>query len=120
MILLAPSRCGKTPTSMYLASSTAFVANYHSSTRTSSGLRCRPGEGHRERASGSPTRRRLSGAQREATDSTYASVVQCRWELRRAGEMYAQHRIPVIDSSSRSVEEMSTLIIQTLSRKGRS
>ena len=31
------------------------------------------------------------------------------------GELYAAHRIPVIDSSSRSVEEMSTVIVQTSS-----
>ena len=44
--------------------------------------------------------------------SRYASSEQCRWELRRAGDLYAAHRVPVIDSSSRSVEEMATLIIQ--------
>ncbi len=45
--------------------------------------------------------------------SRYASAEQCRWELRRASELYAANRIPVIDSSSRSVEEMATLIVQT-------
>src|SRR5207244_642584 len=48
--------------------------------------------------------------------SKYASQDQCRWELRRATDLYAANRIPVIDSSTRSVEEMSTLIVQTLTK----
>jgi regulator of PEP synthase PpsR (kinase-PPPase family) len=60
---------------------------------------------------------RLSRVRNERRpDSRYASAEQCRWELRRANEIYAAHRIPVIDSSSRSVEEMSTLIVQTLTK----
>ena len=50
--------------------------------------------------------------------STYADPSQCRWELRRAGALYASHRIPVIDSSAKSVEEMATMVLQTLKRNG--
>jgi hypothetical protein len=60
---------------------------------------------------------RLSRVRNERRpNSRYASSEQCRWELRRASDLYAAHRIPVIDSSSRSVEEMSTLILQTLTK----
>ena len=31
--------------------------------------------------------------------------------------MYRAHRIPVINSSAKSVEEMSTVILQTLKRR---
>jgi regulator of PEP synthase PpsR (kinase-PPPase family) len=39
---------------------------------------------------------------------------QCTYELRRAEALYAAHGIPSVNSSAKSVEEMSTLIIQTL------
>ena len=51
--------------------------------------------------------------------STYATMAQCRWELRRAGAIFDAHKIPVIDSSAKSVEEMSTLIVQTLKKEQR-
>ena len=34
----------------------------------------------------------------------------------RAAELYAANRVPVIDSSSRSVEEMATLIVQIVTK----
>jgi regulator of PEP synthase PpsR (kinase-PPPase family) len=46
--------------------------------------------------------------------SEYATSEQCRYELRRAAQMYAAHRMPVIDSSAKSVEEMATMIMQSL------
>jgi [pyruvate, water dikinase]-phosphate phosphotransferase / [pyruvate, water dikinase] kinase len=49
-------------------------------------------------------------------DSTYASIEQCRWELDRAARMFRSHRIPTVDSSAKSVEEMSTVILQHLNR----
>ena len=53
--------------------------------------------------------------------SRYASPEQCRWELRRADDLFAAHRLPMIDTSSKSVEEISTHILQTLApaRAGR-
>ena len=47
-------------------------------------------------------------------NSKYASFEQCSYELRRAESMFRSHRIPVIDSSATSVEEMSTVILQLL------
>lgn len=37
------------------------------------------------------------------------------YELRQAQAMYAANGLPVINSTTKSVEEMSTLIVQTLS-----
>ena len=42
---------------------------------------------------------------------------QCSYELRQAEAMFRTHRIPVVNSSAKSVEEMSTVILQTLSQK---
>jgi regulator of PEP synthase PpsR (kinase-PPPase family) len=48
--------------------------------------------------------------------SRYASFEQCSYELRQAEALYRSHRIPVINSSAKSVEEMSTIILQTINR----
>jgi [pyruvate, water dikinase]-phosphate phosphotransferase / [pyruvate, water dikinase] kinase len=49
-------------------------------------------------------------------NSRDASFEQCSYELRRAEALYRNHRIPVINSSAKSVEEMSTVILQFLKR----
>jgi regulator of PEP synthase PpsR (kinase-PPPase family) len=51
--------------------------------------------------------------------SRYASMDQCRWELRRAADLFAAHRLTVIDTSTKSVEEISTHIMQTLTAAAR-
>jgi [pyruvate, water dikinase]-phosphate phosphotransferase / [pyruvate, water dikinase] kinase len=123
VVLIAPSRCGKTPTSMYLALQHGlFVANYplvdEDLDRADLPDLLRD---HLDRCVGiTTTVERLSRVRNERRPgSTYASQEQCRWELRRAGALYAANRIPVIDSSTRSVEEMSTLIVQTLTKNRR-
>jgi regulator of PEP synthase PpsR (kinase-PPPase family) len=120
VVLIAPSRCGKTPTSMYLALQHGlFVANYPlvDEDLESAELPA-PVRAQGERCFGlTTTVDRLSRIRNERRPgSRYASVAQCRWELRRADQMYAAHRLPVIDASSRSVEEMATVIMQTLSK----
>jgi len=52
--------------------------------------------------------------QQRRPNSTYASLEQCAKELRRADALYRTNGIPVINSTTRSVEEMSTLILQSL------
>ena len=121
VILLAPSRCGKTPTSMYLALQHGlFVANYPLVDEDlEDDSLPRPVEPYRERCFGlisSPDR--LSRVRQERRpDSRYASTEQVRWELRRATELYRKHKVPVIDSSAKSVEEISALVVQTLTAR---
>jgi [pyruvate, water dikinase]-phosphate phosphotransferase / [pyruvate, water dikinase] kinase len=120
VILLAPSRCGKTPTSMYLALQHGlFVANYPLVDEDLEQEHLpRPVRDYQERCFGLITTvdrlSRVRGERRPA--SRYASSEQCRWELRRAKQLYAAHRVPVVDTSARSVEEISTVIMQTLVR----
>jgi [pyruvate, water dikinase]-phosphate phosphotransferase / [pyruvate, water dikinase] kinase len=118
VILLAPSRCGKTPTTMYLALQHGiFVANYplveddFDTTELP-----RPVRQLRDRCFGlTTTPIRLSQVRHERRpNSRYASLEQCTYELREAEALYRRHRIPVINSSAKSVEEMSTVILQTL------
>ena len=120
VILLAPSRCGKTPTTMYLAlQHGVFVANYPlvEDDFESPDLP-RPVRKLRDRCFGlTTTPARLSQVRNERrANSRYASLEQCSYELRQAEAMYRAHRIPVINSSAKSVEEMSTVILQTLNR----
>ncbi|SDS81112.1 hypothetical protein SAMN04488570_2754 [Nocardioides scoriae] len=123
VILLAPSRCGKTPTSMYLALQHGlFVANYPlvEEDLESSDL---PGpvRAHVDRCFGLVTTvDRLARVRAERRPSSrYSSAEQCRWELRRAAQLFDAHRVPSIDSSARSVEEISTVIVQQLARRTR-
>ena len=45
-------------------------------------------------------------------DSRYASMQQCRYELRAVEEMYLRHGIPYINTTRMSVEEISARIIR--------
>ncbi len=120
VILLAPSRCGKTPTSMYLALQHGlFVANYPLVDEDLDKDHLPdPVRDYPERCFGlTTTVDRLSRVRGERRPgSHYASVEQCRWELRRAKQLFSAHRIPVVDTSARSVEEISTVIMQQLAR----
>lgn len=122
VILLAPSRCGKTPTSMYLALQHGlFVANYPLVEEDlESDELPQPVRHLQDRCFGiTTTVERLSRVRNERRPgSAYAEPSQCRWELRRAADLFASHRVPVIDSSAKSVEEMATLILQTLKKNG--
>lgn len=118
VILVAPSRCGKTPTTMYLALQHGlFVANYPllDEDLESTDLP-RPIANLGERCFGLlATPARLSEVrQQRRPNSRYASLEQCTRELRRADALYRANGIPVINSTTRSVEEMSTQILQTL------
>jgi regulator of PEP synthase PpsR (kinase-PPPase family) len=121
VILVAPSRCGKTPTTMYLALQHGiFVANYPLVDEDFETAELpRPVQQLRERCFGmTTTPARLSQVRHERRpNSRYASLEQCSYELRQAEAMYRNHRLPVINSSTKSVEEMSTVILQTLNHK---
>ena len=121
VILLAPSRCGKTPTTMYLALQHGlFVANYPLVEEDfASADLPRPVKTLRDRCFGiTTTPARLSQVRNERRpNSRYASLEQCSYELRRAEALYRSHRLPMINSSAKSVEEMSTVILQHLNGK---
>ena len=121
VILVAPSRCGKTPTTMYLALQHGiFVANYPLVEEDFEIAELpRPVRELRDRCFGmTTTPARLSQIRNaRRPNSRYASLEQCSYELRQAEAMYRNHQLPVINSSAKSVEEMSTVILQALSPK---
>lgn len=125
VILIAPSRCGKTPTSMYLAlQHGVVVANYPLTdddlTADPSGASLpavlRP---HRDRLFGLTANPQRLSQVRSARrpDSTYASVAQCTREVRWAETLYRHHGVPHLDSTDRSVEEMAAVILTAMRRR---
>jgi len=118
VVLVAPSRCGKTPTTMYLALQYGlFVANYPLVEEDLETVELpRPVRHLADKCFGiTTTPARLAAVRSERrSESRYASLQQCTSELRRAEAMYRAHGVPIIDSSAKSVEEMSTLILQGL------
>lgn len=118
VVIIAPSRCGKTPTTMYLALQHGLrVANYP---LTDDDF---PSEGlpkavakYGARCFGlTTTPLRLSQVRHERRPSSrYSSLEQCTIELRRAEDLYRRNRVPFLNSSTKSVEEMSAVIMQTM------
>ncbi|XKF89389.1 pyruvate, phosphate dikinase/phosphoenolpyruvate synthase regulator [Microbacterium lacus] len=118
VIIIAPSRCGKTPTTMYLALQYGLlVANYPLTDDDfpTDGL---PGSVNRHAAKcfGLTTNPlRLSQVRHERRpNSVYSSLAQCTLELRRAEDLYRRNRVPFLNSSTKSVEEMSAVIMQSM------
>ncbi|MEW1953155.1 pyruvate, water dikinase regulatory protein [Terrabacter sp. NPDC080008] len=117
LILIAPSRCGKTPTSIYLALQHGVrVANYPlvDEDFQSSELP-RPVRPYAAKCFGLlSTAARLAQVRGERRPgSRYATLAQCSYELRRAEAMYRAHGIPVVNSSAMSVEEIAAVIMHT-------
>lgn len=123
LILIAPSRCGKTPTSMYLALQHGLkVANYplveEDFERTSLPAPIRQ---YADRCFGLlSTAARLSQVRGERRPgSRYSSLAQCSFELRRAEAMYRAHRIPSVNSANMSVEEIAAVVLQSLEKRAK-
>ncbi len=118
VVIVAPSRCGKTPTTMYLALQYGLLVSNYPLTDEDF-----PAEGlppsiapYAARCFGlTTTPLRLSQVRHERRPgSRYASLAQCTIELRRAEDLYRRNRIPFLNSSTKSVEEMSAVILQTM------
>lgn len=118
VIIIAPSRCGKTPTTMYLALQYGLlVANYPLTEEDFPTETLPPMvQPYASRCFGLVTSpQRLSQVRGERRpDSRYASLAECTRELRRAEELYVRNNIPFLSSATKSVEEMSAVIIQAL------
>ena len=116
VVLVAPSRCGKTPTCLYMALQHGlFAANYPLTDEDLEqgrlpelllkyrdklyGLTSSADRLHRVRSERRP-------------GSRYASLEQCTYELRQAEQLFQRHNIPVVNSADRSVEEIAVVVMQ--------
>jgi len=115
VILIGVSRCGKTPTSLYLALQFGVRAANFPLTPDDFADRRLP-------ASVVPFRERLFGLTIQAErlreireerrpGSHYAQLDNCRQEVREAEHLMQQHGIPMLDTTSKSIEEIATTIL---------
>ncbi len=118
VILVAVSRCGKTPTSLYLAMQFGLkAANFPLIPEDFDRGRL-PGtlEKYRSKLFGltiQPERLHQIREERRA-GSKYASLANCRYEIAEAEKMMRREGIRWLDSSTKSIEEISTTILQEL------
>jgi len=115
VILIGVSRSGKTPTCLYLAMQQGvYAANYPLTEEDlESTALPRPLQPHRSRLHGltiDPERLAAIRHERRA-GSSYASLRQCEDEVRMAEAMFRRHRIPCIDTTHISIEEIATKIL---------
>lgn len=116
IILVGVSRCGKTPTSIYLAMQFGIKAANCPLIPEDLERMTLPGTlaQHRSKLFGltiSPER--LSHIRQERRpDSKYASLENCRQEVRQAEELMEKNGIRWLDSSTRSIEEIATAVLQ--------
>jgi len=115
VILVAPSRCGKTPTSMYLALQHGIkTANFplvdedFNSQQLPASL-----VPHLQSAFGliSSTQQLHKVRTERRPNSKYASIEQCTFEIQSARKLFETSNIPFLDSSNKSIEEISAIIL---------
>ncbi len=116
IILVGVSRCGKTPTCLYLAMQFGVrAANYPLIPEDFSSMQLppqlRPLRGRLYGLTISP--RRLQQIRNERRPgSKYATLANCEFEVREAEALMRQEGIPYLDVTSKSVEELATTILQ--------
>lgn len=116
VILVGVSRCGKTPTSLYLAMQYAVkAANYplipEDFERGALPATLAP---HRHKLFGlSIAPERLAEVRHERRpNSTYASLGQCIQEVAEAERLMRMAGLPCLSTTTRSIEEISTKILE--------
>ncbi|WP_375055051.1 pyruvate, water dikinase regulatory protein [Zobellella sp. DQSA1] len=116
IILVGVSRCGKTPTSLYLALQFGIrVANYPFIDQDMSRLNLPPAlKANRHKLFGLTIdiNRLQEIRQRRRADSRYAAIDQCRYELSQVEKLFRMEAIPFIDTTYHSVEEISVKILE--------
>jgi len=115
VILVGVSRCGKTPTSLYLALQFGIRAANFPLTPDDFTDRRLPGSvvPHRAKLFGltiQPERLREIREERRP-GSKYAALDNCRFEVREAEALMTREGIPMLDTTTKSIEEIATTIL---------
>jgi hypothetical protein len=118
VILLGVSRVGKTPTCLFLGLQYGLRAsNYPLAEKDFEQEELpEPIRPYKDRVFGltiAPARLHQIRTQRKP-NSRYASMEQCEYEVRRAELLFKQLRIPYFDTTSASIEEIATNIVQSM------
>jgi len=115
VILVGVSRCGKTPTSLYLALQFGIRTANFPLTPDDFVDRKLPGSirMHKDKLFGltiQPERLREIREERRP-NSPYASLENCRFEVREAEHLMERERITMVDTTTKSIEEIATTIL---------
>ena len=118
VILLGVSRCGKTPTSLYLAMQFGIrAANYPFIADDMDNLKLPPAlRAHQNKLFGlTIDPERLAAIRQERAENTrYASMRQCRLEVGEVEALFRTHQIRYLNSTNYSVEEIATKILDIM------
>ena len=116
VILVGVSRCGKTPTCLYLSMQFGIrAANYplvpEDFAAKQLPAHLRPLRGRLHGLTIRPERLQEIRNERRP-GSQYATLANCEFEVREAEALMRQEGIPFLDATSKSVEELATTILQ--------
>jgi [pyruvate, water dikinase]-phosphate phosphotransferase / [pyruvate, water dikinase] kinase len=116
VVLIAPSRCGKTPTTLYLALQHAVFATNFPLTEEDLEQPRLPTtlQGYERKLFGlTSDPERLSQVRSERRPgSKYAGLAQCSYELRQAEQLYRRLKIPHLNSANMSIEEIAAMVME--------
>ncbi|MPY24787.1 kinase/pyrophosphorylase [Shewanella psychropiezotolerans] len=121
LVLLGVSRCGKTPSSLYLSLQFGIkAANYPFVEDDMDNLKLPPElKRNKKKLFGltiDPVRLHEI-RQSRMENSRYSSLRQCRIEVKEVEMMYKRERIPYVDTTNHSVEEIATKILDVTGLK---
>lgn len=115
IILVGVSRCGKTPTSLYMAMQFGIKAANYPFTEDDMEKLVLPIslKKHKHKIFGltiNPNRLHEIRTERRA-NSRYASLKQCQFEVREVESLYRKEKIKHLNTTTRSIEELATKIL---------
>lgn len=118
VILIGVSRCGKTPTSLYLAMQSGVRAANFPITKDELDLGelPKPLRKHKRKLFGlsiDPEKLHAIRQQRRP-DSEYSNLKNCIQEIKSVEQLYKREHIPYLSSTNLSIEELATKIISIL------
>lgn len=121
LILIGVSRCGKTPTCLYMALHFGIKAANYPFTEDDLNWQKLPTvlKPHKHKLFGlviHPERLQQIRSAR-APNSHYASLEQCRIEVNELRMLYQKEKVPYLDSTNHSVEEIATKILAMMGLK---
>jgi len=116
VILVGVSRSGKTPTCLYLGMHYGLMAANYPITEDDFDTRSLPKalQPYRDKLFGLliDPKRLASIRQERLANSRYASSVQCEFETRQVTSLFTRHKIPHLNSTHLSIEELATRIME--------